>query len=150
MKKIFIILAGMIVTGCDAIMGEEVARFPMELSEDDALSVEELQLALKKGDNLAFWTEMDVEFENELELVYVVGVWKDSVKQGEYKLDALKTNPRMMEVKTTFGNKTSWSYTGKMDNLEVPDDGIYHFKMVLMSSGNPTLSLKKAELVLKK
>lgn len=83
-------------------------------------------------------------------LVYIVEMWQDSVKLGGLELNALKTNPTMMEVKTQFGNKTSWTYQGKMNFLEVENNGSFTFKAILKSSDNQTLKLNKADLVFKK
>ena len=55
-----------------------------------------------------------------------------------------------MEVKKVLGNKTSWSFSGKMKHITIKEDGDYIFKAILRSSDNPTLNINKAELVLKK
>jgi hypothetical protein len=136
--------------GCDTFTGEEVARLPINKTSNKELIVKEATLDLKEGEGVSFWTEMDMEYENDLGMVYTVEIWKDSVKQGGFQLDALKTNPTLFETRTTVGNKTSWSFTGKMDHLEIDSDGKYTFKAVINSSDNPTLNLKKAELVIKK
>lgn len=138
------------MSACDALTGEEVARMDIQETSDRELIIKQATVNLKKGDEVAFWTEMDLEYENDLALRYSVEVWKDSQRLKAFDLDALNTNVRMMEVRTSFGNKTSWSYTGRMGKMEIAEDGIYDFKAILRSSGNPTLVLKKANLVLKR
>lgn len=138
------------MSACDALTGEEVARMDIHDTSDRELNIKQATVNLKKGDEVAFWTEMDLEYENDLALRYSVEVWKDSQRLKAFDLDALNTNVRMMEVRTSFGNKTSWSYTGRMGKMEIAEDGIYDFKAILRSSGNPTLVLKKANLVLKR
>ena len=138
------------MSACDALTGEEVARMDIQETSDRELIIKQATVNLKKGDEVAFWTEMDLEYENDLALRYSVEVWKDSQRLKAFDLDALNTNVRMMEVRTSFGNKTSWSYTGRMGKMEIAEDGIYDFKAILRSSGNPTLVLNKANLVLKR
>jgi hypothetical protein len=151
MKKILIGLSFLVfLIGCDALTGEEIGRLPINQTSNNELIIKETTLELKKDEKVSFWTETDIEFEDEIALVYTVEIWKDTVKQGGFQLDALKTNPTMMEVKTSFGNKTKWSYTGKMDFLRIEQNGTYTFKAVLNSSDNQTLKINKAELVLKK
>ena len=69
---------------------------------------------------------------------------------GVIELNALETNPTMLEVKTSFGSKTSWSFEGKMNYMTIDNDGTYTFKAILQSSDNETLVLKKSDLVFKK
>ena len=135
---------------CDAITGKEVARLELNRISNKELVIKETRLNLRKGEDVAFWTEVDMEFENDLALAYFIEVWKDSTLQGSFQLDALETNPTLMEMKTTFNGKTSWSYTGKMDFLRIEDDGDYAIKAIIKSSDNPTLLLHKADLILKK
>lgn len=147
---LFGLFIALIFSACDAVLGKEVARLEIDQTSNEELIIKQASLSLKKGEEVAFWTEMDMEYENDLALVYVVEVWKDSTLQGSFQLDALETSPTMMEVKTTIGNKTSWSYTGKMDFLNIEEDGNYNFKAIVRSSDNPTLLLHKANLILKK
>ena len=144
------LVAVFLMAGCDSITGDEVARLPINETSNKELIIKEATLDLKKGDAISFWTEMDMEYEDDVAMVYTVEIWKDTVKQGGFKLNAMETNPTLYEVKTSFGNKTSWSYTGKMERLGIESDGKYTFKAVINSSDNPTLVLKKAELILKK
>ncbi len=139
------------LTGCNVLIGEEVARLPInQVSRHTELIIKEATLDLKKGEEISFWTETDIEFEDGLALVYTVEVWKGSLQIGGFEMDALETNPTMMEVRTSFGNKTSLSYTGKMNSAPIEEDGKYTFRAVLNSSDNPTLKINKAELILKK
>ncbi|GJM60748.1 hypothetical protein [Persicobacter diffluens] len=151
MKKILLIFSiSLAIIGCDALTGKEVARLPINETSNINLNMKEATLFLKKDEKVSFWTETDIEYENDVALVYTIELWKDSIKLGGVQLDALETNPTILEIKSSKGNKTSWSYTGKMDQYVVEEDGEYTYKAVLSSSDNPTLKINKAELVLKK
>ncbi len=151
MRSLFLLgLFAVVAAGCDKIFGEEVARIRIDELSDKELFVKETILNLKKDEEIAFWADMDMDYENDLSLMYSIEIWKDGKMLGGFDLDAMDVNPRMMEVKTSFNDKTSWSYTGKMRSFKAGDTGSYLFKAILRSSGNPTLVLNKAELVFKK
>ena len=146
---ISIIICAVTLTSC-GIMGEEIGRVSFKETSNYQLHIKETTLDLKKGEKISFWTDTDIEYEGELALVYILEIWQDTIKVGDFELNALKTNPTMMEVKTQLGNKTSWSYQGKMDFLKVENNGEFTFKAVIKSSENSTLKLNKADLVFKK
>ncbi|WP_179335497.1 hypothetical protein [Winogradskyella costae] len=151
MKKITLLICfSTLLFSCDQLLGEEVARLKINKTSNSELHLQEAALSLKKSDKISFWTETDVVYENDVALMYTIEIWKDSINIGGLKLDALKTNPTLMELRKTIGNKTSWSFSGKMRHITIKETGNYTFKAILKSSDNPTLKVNKAELVLKK
>ncbi len=148
-KLISIILFATTLISCD-IMGEEIGRLSFTETSNYELNVKELTLELKKGEKISFWTDTDIEYESDLALVYQLELWQDTGKIGGIQLNALETNPTLMQVKTQLGNKTSWSYQGKMNFFQIENTGKYTFKAIIKSSENPTLKLNKADLVFKK
>jgi hypothetical protein len=54
------------------------------------------------------------------------------------------------EVKTTFFDKTTWSFKGSMDFLQIKETAQYTFRTILIASENESLKINKADLVLKK
>ncbi|GAA4245184.1 hypothetical protein KO504_04010 [Winogradskyella psychrotolerans] len=151
MKKIaFVIFFCFLLIGCSKLLGEEVARLEINKTSNTELYPKEAALSLSKGEKISFWTDTDVVYEDDVALIYTVEIWKDSVNIGGLKLDALKTNPTVMELRKTIGNKTSWSFSGKMKHITIKETGNYTFKAILNSSDNPSLKINKAELVLKK
>ena len=62
----------------------------------------------------------------------------------------MNKNITIGEVKTTIMNKTKWRFTGKNAKITFKENGQYRFVSQLIASENPTLTIKKAELVLKK
>lgn len=149
-NPLVIVLLAVVAFGCDKLFGEEVARIKIDQLSNKELSIKETILNLKKDEEIALWADMDLDYESDLSLVYSIEIWKDGKRLGGFDLDAMDVNPRMMEVKTSFNDKTSWRYSGKMKSFKAEDTGSYLFKAILRSSENPTLVLKKAELVFKK
>ena len=78
------------------------------------------------------------------------GQFRPNLLMSQFRLDALETNPTLMEVKTQVGDSYKWSFNGKMKSIVIEDDADYTFKAVLNSSENPSLLLKKADIVFKK
>lgn len=149
-KTVLLIIVTFLFVACNNLLGEEVGRLEINKLSNAELHMKETSLSLKKGEKVSFWTDTDIEYENDLALEYTIEIWKDSLQIGGTKLDALDTNPTLMEVKKTLGNKTTWRYSGKMKHFSIEKDGDYTFKAILNSSDNPTLKINKAELVLKK
>ncbi|GAB5527160.1 MAG: hypothetical protein Roseis2KO_50320 [Roseivirga sp.] len=139
------------IYGCDAISAEEVARLSFEktASQED-LNIQSAELELKAGDKLQIWTEMSMEYEGSLGLEYQLLMIKGADTLAMYQLDPEDKDVTMGEVKTSFGSETKWRFSGRMTKITIEDDGLYIFSSVLAASENPSLKLKKADLVLKK
>jgi len=150
MKIFLLIILLSFVNGCGAFHEKEIGRLSLTQTSSNELHMKQINLNLKKGDEISFWTKIDIEFEENIRLIYSIEVWKDDKKLGGLELDALKTNPTMMEVRTNFGNKTSWSFTGKMNFISIYEDGDYIFKVALYQSDNSTLKINKANIIFKK
>jgi hypothetical protein len=140
----------LVLSSCSSLMGEEIARLSFKETSNEKLNIEETTLSLKKGDEIKLWSDVDIEFEDALALQYTIEIFIDTTSKGGFRLDALETNPTLMEVKTQVGDSYKWSFNGKMKSIVIEDDADYTFKAVLNSSENPSLLLKKADLVFKK
>lgn len=156
MRKILslIILAATfaLYTGCSALTGEEVGRLPInQVSTNDSnLIVKEISLDLKKDENIAIWSDMDIEYEGDVALRFRLDILKDGEQLGGLEIDPTDKNITIGEFKTTLMNKTDWRFTGKNSNVKIEEDGNYTFRGILVASENPTLKVEKAEIVLKK
>lgn len=141
-----------LLTGCDALMGEEVARLSInQVSKDDKnLIVKEASVDLKKGEEIAIWSEMDIEYEGDVALRFKMEVLKNGENIGGLEIDPTDKNITIGEVRTSLMGKTDWSFTGKNSEITIEEDGNYTFKGILVASENTTLKVMKAEIVLKK
>jgi hypothetical protein len=151
MRKILLfVLIAFTIIGCDALNEKEIARVKIEKISNESLYVKEAAMPLKKGDKLAFWVDMDIEYENDIALEYAIELVKDGVSLGGLQLDVMTTNPTFGSVKTTFNGETDWSYSGRLDHIQIEEDGNYVFKVALVSSENAVLKINNAELIFKK
>jgi hypothetical protein len=146
-----LLLISVVLTGCDALVGKEVGRLPInQLSTEENLVVKETTLDLKKDDEIGIWSDMDVEYEGDVALRFRMEIAKNGKTIGGFELDPMEKNITLGEIKTTLGNKTDWSFSGKNSSYTVEEDGQYTFKGILVASENPSLKVTKAEVVLKK
>jgi hypothetical protein len=140
----------LLLPACEAITGKELARLPIDtLSTPDHLVMREATLNLKKGDVLALWSHMDLAYDREAALRMRVRVVKDDADLQLLELDPMEKNVTIGETKTEINSHTEWRFTGKNGEYTVPEDGAYTFKAILTAEENPSLVIRKAELVLK-
>lgn len=141
-----------LLTGCgdlildpkkDALAVVEVK----ELSTTEPIYYE-VELDLKKGKKLEFWTTMDIEYFGDPELAYVVEIWKEGRPFGEFELNAFETNPTINAAQTKIGSKTTHKYTGKLNFLKMAESGRFTVKFILFCSDKEA-GLNKAELILR-
>ena len=152
LSSIILLLSLCLWTACDALNAEEVARLPInEVSTDpENPIVKEASLELKQGEKLYFWSEMDFEYEGEVQLLFRVELLRDGESMGFMEIDPTVKDITIGQIKTTIMDKTSWSFSGKNNHMTIEEDGMYTFKGILVASGNPTLVIDQAEIVLKK
>lgn len=151
-KTFFIFLLGGFLSSCSAMMGEELARMPVNkitVTEDEVFA-KEATLDLKKGQEIAFWSEIDLESEGDLALEFRVQVWKDNEQIELLNVYPFQGNITMNESKVEFGGQLNWSFSKKNATWKCPDTGSYKFSAILVSNGNEKLKLNKAELVIRK
>ncbi|WP_018343620.1 hypothetical protein [Cytophaga aurantiaca] len=141
-----------LLTGCEAITGKEIGRLTInKISKDtNNLIIKDTSLVLKKDEKIAFWSDMDMEYKGNVSLRFKIEILKNNENVGVLTIDPTDKNITIGEVKTSLMNKTSWSFTGKNSEFTIPEDATYTFKGILIASDNPTLKIKKAEIILKK
>lgn len=140
------------VVGCSALTGEEIARLPINQvsTSNDNLKIEEALLQLKTGEEIVFWSEMDMEFEGDVSLLFRIEILKNGESYGGVEIDPTDKNMTIGELKTSFMGKTDWSFTGRNKRLTIEEDGDYTFKGILLASDASSLILNKAEIVIKR
>ncbi|MDU0370212.1 hypothetical protein ACFPAF_07410 [Hymenobacter endophyticus] len=150
-----LLLATLLLTAplgaCDALLGKEIARLPVnQISTPQQEVAKEATVKLQKNDKVAIWSEMDMEYQGEAPLRFQVVVLKNGRPFHQLELDPTQKNVSMNEVKTDVNGSISWSFSGKNTELTIQENADYTFKARLIAAPNPTLQLRKAELVLKK
>ncbi|WP_346880829.1 hypothetical protein [uncultured Algibacter sp.] len=154
MKKSVIFLSVVLLfLGCSALMGEEVGRLKinaLSIEKNKNLIVKETSLHLKKDDEIAIWSDIDVEYEGDIDLIFRIGIDRNGEEYGGLEINPMDKSITIGEFKTSINNKTNWSFVGKNSKIKIEEDGEYTFKGLLVSSDNPSLKITKAEIVLKK
>jgi len=146
---LFTLLSAILLVSCGNTMGNEIARLPIKELSNEELKFQEVSLELNKGDELSFWTDLDVEFEGELELGYGLEIYREETMLDVLQLDAFDVEPILNESIESEGNTTKRSYVGKMASLLIDEEGTYIFKAVLISSEFPPTNIAKADLVIR-
>ena len=138
------------MVSCDALTGKEAGRNAFTaVSTPEKLAYQRTKPTLAKGEEIQFWADMGVAYDGPLELEFFVQLPK-LLGIPSQRLDPLHTSLTVGEVKTVVGEHTNRSFNGRMGSFEAPAAGEYNFGTLLLSSGNPTLQIKKADLVFKK
>ena len=151
-KKLIISLTlPLLLISCSALTGEEIGRLPInKLSINKNYIIKEVTLELKKGDEIAFWSDMDLAYEGNVNLIFRLKIFKNGTQFTTIDIDPFKKNITVGEVKTTLNGKTNWSFTGKNSELKIEEDATYNIKGILIATKNTSLKVTRAELVIKK
>jgi hypothetical protein len=137
--------------GCSALTGEEVGRLAInKVSSEGNLVSQETSVDLNVNDEIVLWSEMDMEYEGNVALRFRVSIEKDGKPYRSLEIDPTEKDLTIGESKTSINGKTSWSFAGQNAIFNVPEDGTYTFKAILVSTENSSLVVNKAELVLKR
>ncbi|WP_396602170.1 hypothetical protein [Algibacter sp. R77976] len=154
MKNLIIFISiSLLVLGCTALTGEEVGRLKINAlspEKESNLVVKEATLELKKGDEIGIWSDIDVEYEDDVILRFRIAIERNGEKYGGLEIDPMDKSITIGEVKTSVFGKTNWSFVGKNSKIKIEEDGKYTFKGLLVSSENRSLNIIKAEIILKK
>ncbi len=154
MKKINVILITSVViilAACSALSSKEIGRISFTKPLDDLKPEwKKIELSLKQGEILRFWTDMDLEYDGAVDMAYSIKLVKGTDTLVVTDLNPFEKNITMGEVKTTVMGKTKWSFSGQMHTLDIKEGGTYTLMAAFSSSLNTSLKLNKADLVLKK
>lgn len=149
-KRIVYLILPFLIVSCNYLTSEEIGRLSFKSSSSVKTDkFKELQIDLKKGDVIYFWSNMDVEYRDDVDLRFKVEIHKNSSKYTVLEIDPTDKNITIGEAKSTFGNRTTWSFTGKNEEVEIHEDARYTFKASLLTSANSSLIINKADLVLR-
>ena len=151
MRKIIILICiSLLINGCSIISSKEVAKVSFDnISTSSLIDWKEVELDLIKEQKVFFWTKLDINYKNELQLEYKIQIICNSDTLGYISLNALEKEITVGELKSFIGNETNWSFTGYMNFFKIKRDGHYKFRILLVSNLNNTLKLNKAIFILK-
>src|SRR5688572_28821845 len=78
-KNVCILLTTLLMTACAGLMGEEKGRLVFTRLSNEEVNIQETAIDLRKGEEISFCTDMDIEYENELGMGYNIEISRDSV-----------------------------------------------------------------------
>jgi len=158
---IFILIITILSNSC-AFIQKEVDIINIEeltTSSEELKIYKSKTININSGDKLYFWSELDMEYEGNLNLYFQVEIVND---KGEnlllIEMDALDIDTRVLCVETTLDNKTNYSCTGRihnftspedMDFIEFEDSGMYSFNVIMFANSYDKLDITKSKLILK-
>lgn len=143
------IAVAMIFTACNLFGGKEVARLAInEVSTKENIITKEATLDLKQGEEIHFWSDMDVEFDGDPAFEFYIHITKDSAVM-DLKVNPFERNVTMNEVTKTINGHTDTRFEANNYQLKITESGTYKIEAILISH-NQNLTINKAELVIKK
>ena len=141
------LFAVMILAGC----GEEIGRIPVNrIIPPGSPDTPEITLDLTEGDDIGIWSDMDMEYDGNVAMQFILEVIFDGETQGVMTYDPRDKNISMMESKTNINGSVNWSYSGKNTSMSVESTGAYTFRANFIANPSETLKLHQAEVVFKK
>ncbi|WP_324670769.1 hypothetical protein [Hymenobacter sp. GOD-10R] len=148
---IWVLSLALPLQGCNALFGKEVSRLPVNVvSTKGHEVVKEATIRLQKDEEVSVWSEMDMAYDGDAPLRFQVLILKNGAAFQELEINPTEKHITVGELKTSINGRTNWSFSGKNGEVTAPENGTYTFKARLVAANNPTLQIKKAELVLKK
>lgn len=163
MKKITIFFFATVILnislflGCGAFSQETLAFIEAELIEDfDHSEFNSITLSLQKDEKIYFWTDLDVEFTGNVDLVYLLKVTEPDNTITKYEIRPFDEDKRTItinEKKIVINNSTKWSFTSYYYSFIVENEGEHTFECALTmisSSDKTTNIINKSNLIIKR
>ncbi len=150
MRLFAVLLIVLALPSCEALTGKEIGRLPVNaLSTEDHSVVQHVELDLLQDSKLVFWSEMDLSYTQPLALRWQIRVLRDSTMVQGMELNPFDMNMTIGEVRSEINGNVNWRYTGRNGVFTTPEDGHYTVVARLIAPERSTITLRKAELVIK-
>lgn len=153
LTQITLFLAAILLfSACSDLTAKEIARIPINPYDPSGMNYRSSNVSLKKGDNIAVWTNLDMQYKGALTLEMTLEMYKpDGELYQAFVFNPFVQKMTTNEVKKTSGNETQWKFSAKNEEFTVKDSGRYKFVAVLKTSLNTSLRMiSKPEIVLKR
>lgn len=141
-----------LLSGCSALIGEEVGRLSVEKPavDDNQLNEVSTTIDLTKGESVAIWTDMDLEYEGNVRYVFRSSLITPSQDTLFTEIDPEDRSITIGEMSTTWMGETSTSYEGKAFDYTAEEDGTHTITAYFVVSDAERIAVNKADLVLRK
>ncbi len=150
LRHIYIVLLTLFLSSCSGGL-ENLATISVTKINPGSNHWIKTTIELKKGDVVELWNDMSIETKqkDKVEVNYFIEQYLDGKSQGKMKLNALKTNPTLLESKEMSRGRMIKSFQGKMEVLNITESGKHTFKAALFTT-DKKLILNRANLVFKR
>jgi len=130
---------------------ENLGSISIKNVSSDTIILRETTIELQEGDVVELWNDMSIETKqkDKVHVFYGLEHYLEGKSRGGMKLDALKTNPTILESKESARGRLVWSFQGKMAHIDILESGKYTFKAAVFTS-DKELILNRASLIFKR
>jgi hypothetical protein len=151
---LFILITLQLNFSCSSFHGKELGNVTIDkLSNDDSIFPKDLELTLKKGENIYFWTKMDYECSTDSNVFFLYKIQciiNKSDTLGVMILDVNSYDISNDELESHITNAHFVKFTRRLCVLPIEKDGNYQFRVLLVSNvTDQRLRINKAELIIK-
>ena len=131
--------------------GHEVGRISIDkLSSTTYMNPVKLELELKKDQNIKFWSDIEMYYEDEVDLNYKIKIMKDNRNYGSFSFDPRDNRKKSTNKMQVDSNEVHWKVVGIGANYVIPEDAIYTFEVALVIDNNQTFRINHADLIIKR
>ena len=139
-----------LLTSCRYFVGDEVLRITVEEITYESLNhpAEGIR-TFEKGDELHFWTDMDVEYTGNVGLTCMVRILLNGEMDEEIILNPFEGDLTLDNDKAQAADHIRWDREARQLIMNVQETGEYHFIVFLLASSNPTLKVHEFDFVVR-
>lgn len=139
------------LSACNILFGEEIARLEIkELSVEGTYHEDSTTVQLKEGDEITIWTDVDLEYEGEVDYLFKAYIESPGKKKTYFTIYPEERSTTVGEVTTSFNNHTSTKYQGKAETVVITEGGTYTLRGYFITDSPDVLTVNKSDLVIKK
>jgi hypothetical protein len=121
-----------------------------EISRIDLLNTKtgEVKVKLKKGEQVKFWADVDIEYVKEPEFSYYIEFFKeDTLVQQSILVEPFKSKVKKDEIKETKNDIVHYQFIGELDWHFIPkSSGVFTFKSSILQNKSPQFKMHKAHI----
>ena len=140
----------LLLSGC-GITGEEIGRLNLYASPDPSgnYTQQSIDLNVEADTKVWLWSQVDMKWKGNMGLFYEVEIVQDSAVVQQFMIDPHDKDVTLNAVELSTGNSHSAKFTGRNTFVRFAEAGTYTMRCRLLSDGNPTYEIKKADIIFK-
>jgi len=144
---IFIVLT-LFISGCGLSIGKEIGR--VSVLNENGQADGDLSFHFEAGDEISFWTDDEMTFEDGVGVNIHVEILKDGTSYKSIDFDPRNTKGCISDEKKKRKGITNWECHCENESLAIEESGDYKFKVNYTSINDSTLHIKKLDFIIRK